>query len=180
MNIIFYVAAAVALLSTVMVITRYHAVHALLYLIVSFLSVALIFYLVGAPLVAALEIIIYAGAIMVLFIFVVMMLNLGSQSEEQEKDWMTPGVWIGPVVLSCILFAEFMIVFFSARESSEGLHMVGIHQVGISMFTEYLLGVELAGMILMAAIMGAYHLGSREKRIQHRYFEDLKKKENVT
>ena len=59
-------------------ITRLNAVHALLYLVVSLLAVAVAFYTMGAPLVAALEVIIYAGAIMVLFIFVVMMLNLGS------------------------------------------------------------------------------------------------------
>lgn len=174
MDLVFYIAAAVAIFSTVMVVTRYHAVHALLYLIVSFLSVALIFYLVGAPFIAALEVIIYAGAIMVLFIFVVMMLNLGARSEEQERSWMTPGVWIGPVVLSSILLAEFMIVFFRVPVKSNGLHLVDVHQVGISLFTEYLLGVELAGLILMAAIMGAFHLGSRKKRIHHRYLEKTK------
>ena len=174
MDLVFYIAAAVAIFSTVMVVTRYHPVHALLYLIVSFLSVALIFYLVGAPFIAALEVIIYAGAIMVLFIFVVMMLNLGSRTEEQERSWMTPGVWIGPVVLSSILLAEFMIVFFNAPMKSDGLHLVDVHQVGISLFTEYLLGVELAGLILMAAITGAYHLGSRKKRIHHRYLEKTK------
>jgi NADH-quinone oxidoreductase subunit J len=177
MNVIFYIAAAVAIFSTVMVVTRYHAVHALLYLIVSFLSVALIFYLVGAPFVAALEVIIYAGAIMVLFIFVVMMLNLGSQSEKQEMSWMTPGVWVVPLILSSILMAAFMIVFFSVPARNEGLHLVGIQQVGISLFTEYLLGVELAGLILMTAIMGAYHLGSGKKRVYHRY---LNKEEHVT
>ncbi len=63
-------------------ITRLVAVHALLYLIVSLLAVAVVFYTMGAPLVAALEVIIYAGAIVVLFVFVVMMLNLGTQARE--------------------------------------------------------------------------------------------------
>lgn len=171
MEIIFYIAAAIAIFSTVMVVTRYHPVHALLYLIVSFLSIALIFYLVGAPFIAALEVIIYAGAIMVLFIFVVMMLNLGSKSEEQERSWMTPGIWIGPTVLSIVLLAEFMIVFFSIPGRSADLNLVDVHEVGISLFSEYLLGVELAGLILMAAIMGAYHLGSRKKRVHHRFLE---------
>ena len=77
MTFLFYLAAAIAVLSTVMVITRLNAVHALLYFIVSLFAVALIFFLLGAPFVAALEVIIYAGAIMVLFVFVVMLLNLG-------------------------------------------------------------------------------------------------------
>ena len=76
----FYVAGAVAILSTALMITRLHAVHALLYLIVSLLAVSVVFYTLGAPFIAALEVIIYAGAIMVLFVFVVMLLNLGEQA----------------------------------------------------------------------------------------------------
>lgn len=75
MELTFYIAAAVAVLSTVMVITRYNMIHALLYLVVSFLAVAVVFFTLGAPFMAALEVIIYAGAIVVLIIFVIMMLN---------------------------------------------------------------------------------------------------------
>src|SRR4030065_823723 len=99
MNSIFYMAASVAVLSSVMAITNRNAIHALLYLIISLLSVSVVFYILGAPLIAALEVIVYAGAIMVLFIFVVMMLNIGME-EETEKKWLTPGMWIIPSVLS--------------------------------------------------------------------------------
>ena len=110
MDVLFYISAAVAIGSSVMAITRTNAVHGLLYLVVSLLSAAFIFYLFGAPYVAALEVIIYAGAIMVLFIFVVMMLNLGKESEEQESKWMSPGVWKGPSLLIVILLVEFIIM----------------------------------------------------------------------
>ena len=106
MEIAFFIAASVALVSTIMVITQLNAVHALLYLIVSLLSTATIFYILGAPFAAALEIIIYAGAIVVLLIFVVMMLNLGEASVNQESRWFTPGIWVGPAILSTILLAE--------------------------------------------------------------------------
>ena len=96
MDAVFYFAAAMAILATVMVITRLNAVHALLYLIVSLLAVAVVFYTLGAPFIAALEVIIYAGAIMVLFIFVVMMLNLGAKTVETERTWLRPGMWTGP------------------------------------------------------------------------------------
>ena len=76
--ILFYIAATVALFSTVFALTRSNAAHALIYLIVSLLAVAVIFFLLGAPFAAALEVIVYAGAIMVLFIFVVMLLNIDS------------------------------------------------------------------------------------------------------
>ena len=91
MELAFYIAGAVAVISTILMLTRLNVVHALLYLIVSLLGVAVVFYTLGAPFVAALEVIIYAGAIMVLFVFVVMMLNLGEHGAEMEKQWLTPG-----------------------------------------------------------------------------------------
>ncbi|HTY25953.1 MAG TPA: NADH-quinone oxidoreductase subunit J, partial [Desulfomonilaceae bacterium] len=106
MDLVFYISAAVAVFSTLMVITRFSAVHALLYLVVSFFSVALIFLVLGAPFVAALEIIVYAGAIMVLFVFVIMMLNLGPRAQEQERAWLKPNVWLGPSILCIILVSE--------------------------------------------------------------------------
>ena len=88
MNVLFYIAACIAVISTLMVIIQLNPVHALLYLVVSLLSIALIFLLLGAPFAAALEVIVYAGAIMVLFVFVVMMLNLGPQSRGEERRWL--------------------------------------------------------------------------------------------
>src|SRR5574338_1657835 len=97
---IFYISAVVAVVSTLMVITRKDAVHALLYLIVSLLAISIIFFVLGAPFIAALEVIIYAGAIMVLFIFVVMMLNLGKESTDRERQWQRGSMWIGPSILA--------------------------------------------------------------------------------
>lgn len=102
----FYTAATVALVATVMAMTRANAIHALIYLIVSLLAVAVIFFLIGAPFAAALEIVIYAGAIMVLFVFVIMMLNLGEKGDKQERQWLQPSIWAGPAVLSVVLLIE--------------------------------------------------------------------------
>lgn len=155
----FYVAGAVAILSTVLAITRTIAVHALLYLIVSLLAVAVAFYTMGAPLVAALEVIIYAGAIVVLFIFVVMMLNLGERVRETERQWLRGSVWVGPAILSAILLAE--VIYLIARASLQGSigGVVGPKQVGIALYGPYLIGVELASMLLLGALVGACHLG---------------------
>ncbi len=101
----FYIAGAVAVISTILMLTRLNLVHALLYLIVSLLAVAVVFFVLGAPFVAALEAIVYAGAIMVLFLFVVMMLNVGRHAAETERQWLTPGIWTGPVILAGILIA---------------------------------------------------------------------------
>lgn len=161
MNIIFYLSAAVAIVSTLLVITRLNAVHALLYLIVSLLSVALIFFTLGAPFVAALEVIIYAGAIMVLFIFVIMMLNLGPHATEQESQWLSAGMWIGPAILVAVLLVELIYALAGSGSQLAGGDGVGPQQVGLALFGPYLLGVELASLLLLAGLVGAYHLGRR-------------------
>lgn len=158
---LFYLTAFVALFSTVMVITRLNAVHALLYMVMSLLSVALIFFLLGAPFIAALEIIIYAGAIMVLFIFVVMMLNLGPRSTDQERLWFNLSTWRGLVFIAGILLVE--LIFALRLGFPEPLEVAEVtpQQVSLSLFGPYLLGVELASMLLLAGLVGAYHLGRR-------------------
>ena len=166
---VFYISAAVAVISTLLVIVQRNVVHALLYLILSLLSVAVIFFDIGAPFVAALEIIIYAGAIMVLFVFVIMMLNLGAQSAEEERHWQTWGMWVGPSVLGAVLLADlvYMLVQAPLRQKNNfgGLGPVGPKHVGIAMFGPYLVGVELASLLLLAGLIGAYHLGKPEKRV---------------
>lgn len=167
MDWLFYIAAAVAILATVMVITRLSAVHALLYLIVSLLSVALIFLRLGAPFMAALEVIIYAGAIMVLFVFVIMMLNLGPRSTERESSWLSPRMWPGPIMLTMILLIELIYILMQSGGQPMGTGTIEAKQVGIALFGPYLLAVELASMLLLAGVVGAYHLGrsSREDRM---------------
>ena len=158
---VFYVAAGVAVLATLLMLTRLNAVHALLYLIVSLLAVAVVFYVLGAPFIAALEVIIYAGAIMVLFVFVVMMLNLGRQAVQMEQAWLRPRMWIGPVALALVLLVEVFYLLARAPGPPVGARVVSPKEVGIALFGPYLIGVELASLLLMAGLVGAYHLGSR-------------------
>ncbi|MBI4964405.1 MAG: NADH-quinone oxidoreductase subunit J [Desulfomonile tiedjei] len=172
MTVVFYVSAAVAVISTIMVITRLNAVHALLYLILSLLSVALIFFALGAPFVAALEVIIYAGAIMVLFIFAIMILNLGPGALEQERVWLKPGTWRGPGLLAGVLLCELLYVFVSGGNESFAAVNVSPKEVGIVLFGPYLLGVELASLLLMAGLIGAYHLGRRIRSAEPEKGED--------
>ncbi len=165
MNVAFYISAVVAILSTVMVITRRNAVHALLYLVVSLLSVAVIFFVLGAPFVAALEVIIYAGAIMVLIVFVMMMLNLGSYAVEAEKKLLKGGIWIGPSILAGILLVELAYLMFSGPGGDQMRRGIGPREVGMSLFGPYLIGVELASMLLLAGLVGAYHLGRKDAMV---------------
>jgi NADH-quinone oxidoreductase subunit J len=161
MEIAFYLAAAIAIFATVRVITNTNPVHALLSLIVSLLAVAMIFCMLGAPFAGALEVIVYAGAIMVLFVFVVMMLNMGSTVIAQEQQWMQPKSWLGPSVLAAVLMAEMIYLLSQGAWHPAGHTMVDAKQVGISLFGPYLVVVELASLLLLAALVAAYHLGKR-------------------
>jgi len=157
--IAFYFAAAIALIASVRVITNTNPVHALLYLVVSLLAVAMIFFALGAPFAATLEMVVYAGAIMVLFVFVVMILNLGSVIDDQEKKWLSPRAWVGPSVLSAALFAELAYTIKPNLETFIEITKVGPKEVGIALFGPYVLAVELASMLLLAAMVAAWHLG---------------------
>ena len=154
-----------------MVITRHNLIHALLYLVVSFLAIAVVFYLLGASFIAALEVIIYAGAIVVLIIFVIMMLNLKAEAVEQERQWMQGGIVIGPAILSLVLLIELFYIISGVGMSGQEYHVVDAKAVGISLYGPYVIGVELSGILLMSGIVGAYHLGRQKKKIVHRFLE---------
>lgn len=160
--IIFYATAAIAIVATLLVVTNHNPVHALLYLVVSLLAAASIFFMLGAPFAGVLEVIVYAGAIMVLFVFVVMMLNLGGAAVEQERRWLSPRTWIGPAGLSALLLAGLLSVLTQGDTHLAGLRQVNAKEVGIELFGPYLLAVELASMLLLAALVAAYHLGKHD------------------
>ena len=161
MTAVFYIAAIIAIVATFMAITRVNAMHGLLYLVVSLLALAVDFYALGAPFVAALEIIIYAGAIVVLFIFVVMLLNQGLATMKIERSWLGPRVWLGPAILALVLAGELAYAVSVAPSSRAGARMVGPVEVGLSLYGPYLLGIELASFLLLVGLVGAYHLGRR-------------------
>jgi NADH-quinone oxidoreductase subunit J len=157
MTLIFYLTAAVALLATALAITRQDAVHALLYLVVSLLAVALLLFLLGAPFAAALEVIVYAGAIMVLFLFAVMLLGRGP-GHSLGLSGRARG-WIGPALLAALLLAELLTLLGGATSAGPATGPVNPRAVGLSLFGPYLLAVELASMLLLAGVVGAWHLG---------------------
>ena len=163
MEAAFYVAGAVAVISTLLTITRLNPMHALLYLVLSLLAVAVVFFTFGAPFIAALEVIVYAGAIMVLFLFVVMMLNLGEQTMSRERAWLTPGIWVGPGILSAVLLAEVVYLLSRSDIQQTAGQLITPKQVGIALFGPYVLGVELASILLLGGLVGAFHLGVRRQ-----------------
>ena len=160
MEFAFYFSAGVAVLATFRVITNPNPVHALLYLIISLLAVSMVFFALGAPFAGALEIIVYAGAIMVLFVFVVMMLNLGPGVGGAGGRWAAPSGGVGPAIRAGAPLGELRGVLSRAPGGAAiGHTSVEAKAVGISLFGPYLLAVELASMLLLGALVAAYHLG---------------------
>ncbi|MEO8858582.1 MAG: NADH-quinone oxidoreductase subunit J [Burkholderiaceae bacterium] len=162
MQAAFYIAASVAVVATLMVVLSAQAVHALLYLIVSLLAVAVVFHVLGAPFAAALEVIVYAGAIMVLFIFVMMMLGRDADPDLHDRAWLRPSAWFGPALLAAILLYELVYVIVMHPQAAGAGLIVDSKRVGMLLFGPYLLGVELASMLLLAALVGAHHLGRHD------------------
>jgi len=175
MEVAFYLSALIAIFATLLAITRLHAVHALLFLTVSLLALAVLFFIMGAHFAAALEIIIYAGAIMVLFIFAIMMLNLGKATMVWERQLLTPRIWVLPTILTLVLLGELIYLLLIRQEAAwNEFAQVSPVEVGTALFGPYILGTEMAAFLLMAGLVGAYHIGRREKKVVHRY---LKKEE---
>ncbi|MEJ2699325.1 MAG: NADH-quinone oxidoreductase subunit J [Desulfuromonadales bacterium] len=157
-TIIFYILATTALAATLMCITRSNPVHAVIYLVNAFFALALIFYLLGAPLVAAWEVIIYAGAIMVLFLFIIMMLELAPSQVPASPGWAR---W-GPVLLlSLVLLGCTILLIVLDPADSRGIHayFASPRVFGYALFKQYALAVEVVSFQLLFAAVGAFYVG---------------------
>ena len=157
----FYSLAAVAVFASLRVVTQANPVHAILSMIVSLLAIAGIFFVLGAPFAGALEIVVYAGAIMVLFVFVIMMLNLGMSNDEREERWLDAGTWAIPtgltIIIAVVLYA--MIGLNHDEAVMIGGTAISAKTVGTVLFTKYVMLIEVAALLLLAALVAAYHLG---------------------
>ncbi len=161
---LFYGAAAFTLITTLLAITRANPVHALVYFVLSLLGVGVIFFTLGAQFAAALQVIVYAGAIMVLFLFVVMMLNLDRAAIRRERAGLARPFWVAPLCLALMLGVPLLIAILHGRMGGNPARIVSPEEVGLRLFSDDLPAVELASMLLLAGLVGAYHLGRPDKR----------------
>ena len=160
--LMFYATAVLITAATVLAITRRQAVHSVLFLVVSFLGSAMLFYLLGSPFLAALQVIIYAGAIMVLFLFVVMMITAdhGEETKSPRRFWI-PGFLVG-----FLFFAAVCIAVLSDPSSPVPLNltMVTPKEFGRFVFEQYWLSVEIISLLLLLGVLAAIHLGKERDR----------------
>jgi len=161
-QIILWVAGIVAVVAAMRVILVRNAIVSVLHLIVTLVALAVIFLQLNAEFVAALQVIIYGGAIMVLFLFIVMMLNL--RKDEFGADQL-PGVrFLGGMAFATLL-VQLVVMFTGAREGTRAARVAGdfgsIQAVGHELFGDYLLPFELTSILLLAAVIAAVVVARR-------------------
>lgn len=186
-EVIFIITAIVCLISALLTVTAHNAVHALLYLVTMMIAIALIFFLFGSPFAAALQIIVYAGAVMVLFVFVTMMLHQGEKSIIDEKTLFNIKNAKGPLLLAVVLVIELLIISvqpIAANSSLTTLSSVNrevvnsetepltaqngnlaqlnsVKSLAIQLYGPYRLLVLIAAMLLLSALIGAIHIARK-------------------
>ena len=179
---IFMITAIVCLISALLTVTAHNAVHALLYLVTMMIAIALIFFLFGSPFAAALQIIVYAGAVMVLFVFVTMMLHQGEKSILDEKALFSLKNAKGPLLLATILIAELLMISVQPLEMNSSLVPLSaissgakqdsaqrdntsqpnsVKSLAIQLYGPYRLLVIIAAMLLLSALITAIHIARK-------------------
>jgi NADH-quinone oxidoreductase subunit J len=157
-TVLFTILSLVAILSALLVITAPGPIASALYLVVTMFSLAGFYVLLQAPFVAATQIIVYAGAVIVLILFVIMLLNLKAFDEKMAGVWKVAGISVGALLL-LIIFMSFMSVrtyMPSKPELGEGFGTV--RQIGEALFTKYLYAFEVVSVLLLLAVIGAVAL----------------------
>ena len=166
---VFYILGFTALAATALCITRRNPVHAVVYLVNALFALALMFYQLGAPLVAAWEVIIYAGAIMVLFLFIIMMLELapGGESARYGPTWLQ---WLPILLLAGGLGACTLLLTGLDQVTADGVPRwyASPRDFGYTLFKEYALAVEIVSFQLLFAAVGAYYVGRPEPKRKSR------------
>jgi NADH-quinone oxidoreductase subunit J len=156
-TIIFYILAIIILVATALAITRRQPVHAVLYLIVAFLGTAALFFLLGAPFLAAFMVILYTGAIMVLFLFVIMLFQQSPGGLGLISEW-------GPATLLGVVFLA-VAVAMVFKDPGSGIVLQGAvvepRDFGRFLFDRYWLAIEIVSILLFVALVAIIQLGKR-------------------
>ena len=166
MNLLFILFSSIILLSAIAVISSRNPVHSVLFLILAFVNSAGIFILAGAEFLAMILLIVYVGAVAVLFLFVVMMLNISIEElKVQVKKYFYSGVLVGTILLLELLFSLTNLDFLqnTNKKLSTNYNLTNTHQIGKVMYTEYFFVFQISGCILLVAMIGAIVLTLRSR-----------------
>lgn len=171
-TLIFLIFALLALASALVVVVHRNPVYSTMSLVVTLFSVAVLFVLLGAPFIGALQILVYTGAILVLFLFVIMLLNITREESavSQQKAQM------GGALLGALLFGGMLaLLFWSSSQPSVPMteELVSMKGLARELFTEYLLPFEIVGMLLLVAVIGATVVARKPPRPSEKPVEDI-------
>ncbi len=160
-TVIFYILAALILGSTLLAVTRRFLVHTVVYLVLSFFGTALLFYQMGAPVLAVLEVIIYAGAIMILFLFIVMMIR----SDTSAFPPLSLKETVLPITLAVLFLALSVLVVLRDPGSGAVLEtaVASPRAFGAYVFRTHWISVEIISLLLLIVLVGALHLGQERR-----------------
>ena len=166
---LFYVFAAISVLASLLVIAQRNPIYSVLLLIASFGALSGLYVLLDAPFVAVIQIIVYAGAIMVLFLFVVMLLNAPHEEtvyDEHTHPLMRPGPRRFGTLLAAVLIVELVWALTKRGESgvSPGGALISVNTIGQLLFTEYAFAFEVTSVLILVAMVGAVVLARRDAR----------------
>ncbi len=166
---LFYVFAAISVLASLLVIAQRNPIYSVLLLIASFGALSGLYVLLDAPFVAVIQIIVYAGAIMVLFLFVVMLLNAPHEEtvyDEHTHPLMRPGPKRFGTLLAAVLIVELVWALTKRGESgvSPGGALISVNTIGQLLFTEYAFAFEVTSVLILVAMVGAVVLARRDAR----------------
>lgn len=158
---LFWLLSFLAISFALMVVITKNPVHSVLYLVLTFFTIAGHYVLLNAQFLAAVHIIVYAGAIMVLFLFVIMLLNLNKETEPHKSIWLKASATVASGLLLLVLVGSMKsaetLKTPTAFDSSIGL----IHNLGKTLFSDFLLPFEVSSILLLSAMVGAVMLGKK-------------------
>lgn len=159
---LFYFLSFLAILCGLMVILEKNPIHSVLYLIITFFAIAGHYILLNAQFLAAVHIIVYAGAIMVLFLFVIMLLNLNKETEPHKSNLVKFAAVISAGLLLVVLVAALKGTTALPAPITTNADMGLVKNLGIVLFNQFLLPFETASLLFLAAMVGAVMLGKRD------------------
>jgi len=171
-SIFFYTFSIIAIVSAIMVTASKNTVHSVFFLILDFISISCLFIMIGAEFLGMIMLIVYVGAVAVLFLFVVMMLNVAQQKNQwfSSKD-SSKHIPVG-LIISTLIFVELIIVIggwkykpdlFDINKSLENFTVSNTHSLGQVLYTDYIHVFQISGMILLVAMIGAIVLTFRKR-----------------
>jgi len=160
---LFFFLAFISIMSALMVVFSKNPIHSVLYLVVCFFSIAGHYLLLNAQFLAIVHIIVYAGAIMVLFLFVLMLLNLNKESDFQKSNLIKFAAVISAGIFMLVLVATLKNVDIAYAVTPINPNMGYVKNIGQKLFTDYLLPFEVASILFLSAMIGVVLISKKEK-----------------